>query len=325
MTIAELLGERQTVGRRWLVAHGIADWIWPRFAAMLERRRWPERFRHMRAIMPGYMYELAAGGGWIMKKDGRVVTECLSIERMVGRLTRPVTIFATGPTARDCEWERLRGGQRFIIAVNGGPSVLAEHGIRPDLHMVIDRHFVHSGVVHFESSPDVPLLGTHRSAAVLAALMPGVYTRKPVAIVERVNAWYGIPVIPQQELREINRASGSPFQFPDEPDPKFRIGWSANPALGVFSGCTVVLSALQVAVGLGATDIEIIGMDLSNLGHAHTHGISKRPNELVSQYEQYILPTFQVMRRSLLETDVAVRNLSPVCPLPAELFAANPS
>ena len=86
MTIAELLGERQTVGRRWLVAHGIADWIWPRFAAMLERRRWPERFRHMRAIMPGYMYELAAGGGWIMKKDGRVVTECLSIERMVGRL-----------------------------------------------------------------------------------------------------------------------------------------------------------------------------------------------------------------------------------------------
>jgi len=323
MTLAELLNDRQTVGKRWLAVHEVADKLWPRFAAMLERRRWPERFRHMRAIMPGYMYEPAGGGGWIMKKDGRIVTDCLPLERIVGNITRPVTIFATGPTARDCSWERLQSGDRFIIAVNGAPTVLLERGIRPDLHLVIDRHFVQSGVIHFANSPDVPLIGTHRSVAVLAALMPGIYARKPVAIVERVNAWYGIPVIGQQELRQLNRDSGSPFHFPDEPDRKFRIGWSDRPGLGVFSGCTVVLSALQVAVGLGATDIEIIGMDLSNMGHAHTAGISKRPNELVSQYEQYILPTFQAMHRALLGKGAAVRNLSPVCPLPAGLFANN--
>jgi len=321
MTLAELLSGRQAVGKRWLAVHEAADKLWPRFGAMLERRRWPERFRHMRAIMPGYVYEPADGGGWIMKRHGRVVTECAPLERIVGRITRPVTIFATGPTARDCSWERLRCGERFIIAVNGAPSVLLEQGIRPDLHVVIDRHFVHSGAVHFEKSADVPLIGTHRSAAVLAALMPGIFVRKPVAIVERINAWYGIPVIGQEELRQINRDSGSPFHFPDEPDRKFRIGWSHDPALGVFSGCTVVLSALQIAVGLGATDIEIIGMDLSNMGHAHTTGISKRPNELVSQYDQYILPAFQVMGQALLGTGVAIRNLSPVCPLPAGLFA----
>ena len=325
MTLAELLSKRQTVGNRWLAVHEVVDKLWPRFAAMLERRKWPERFRHMRSIMPGYVYEPAPGGGWIMKKDDRVVTECLPLDRIVGRITRPVTIFATGPTALDCSWQRLQSGDRFIIAVNGAPTVLLERGIRPDLHLVIDRHFVHSGGIHFANSLEVPLIGTHRSAAVLAALMPGVFARKPVAIVERVNAWYGIPVIGQQELRQLNRESGSPFHFPDEPDRKFRIGWSHDPALGVFSGCTVVLSALQVAVGLGATDIEIIGMDLSNMGHAHTSGISKRPNELASQYDQYILPTFQVMHRALSGKGVAVRNLSPVCPLPAGLFANDAS
>ncbi len=258
-----------------------------------------------------------------MKAGGRVVTECLPLDRIVGRITRPVTIFATGPTARDCSWERLGSGKRLIIAVNGAPTILLERGIRPDLHVVIDRHFVHSGVRHFENSPEVPMIGTHRSVAVLAALMPGVFARKPVAVVERVNAWYGIPVIGQQALREINMESGSPFHFPDDPDRKFRIGWSDAPALGVFSGCTVVLSALQIAVGLGATDIEIIGMDLSNMGHAHAEDNSARPHELVMQYEQYILPTFRVMHRSLLGRGVAIRNRSPVCPLPAGLFAAD--
>jgi len=321
MTLAELLIERQTVGKRWLAVHKAADKLWPACARMLERRRWPGHFRHMRSIPPGYLYEPAADGGWIMKKDGRVVTECLPWDRITGRITRPVTIFATGPTALACSWDRLRRGDRFIIAVNGAPTVLLERGIRPDLHVVIDRHFVHSGVKHFRISPDLPLIGTHRSAAVLAALMPGGFARKPVAIVERVNAWYGIPVIPQQELRQLNRDSGSPFHFPDEPDRKFHIGWSDNPALGVFPGCTVVFSALQIAVALGATDVEIIGMDLSSMGRAYDESLSQRPTELVSQYEQYILPAFQTMHRALLGTGVAIRNLSPVCPLPAGLFA----
>ena len=83
----------------------------------------------------------------------------------------------------------------------------------------------------------------------------------------------------------------------------------------------MVHSAVQGAVGLGATDIEIIGMDLSNMGRAYAEGRSERPSNLVSQYEQYILPTFQEMQRALLGRGVAVRNLSPVCPLPAQLFA----
>jgi len=123
MTLAELLCNRQAVGKRWLAVHDVAAKLWPRFAAWLERRRWPERFRHMRAIMPGYRYNPADSGGWIMKKHDRVVTECLPLDRIVGRITRPVTIFATGPTALNCPWERLRGGDRFVIAVNGAPTV----------------------------------------------------------------------------------------------------------------------------------------------------------------------------------------------------------
>ena len=109
--------------------------------------------------------------------------------------------------------------------------------------------------------------------------------------------------------------------FPATGVRKSVVGWSRRPELGFFSGCTVVFAALQVVVGLGARDIEIIGMDLSNQGHAYQEGEGTLPSTLTLDYADRILPSFELMHEALRNTGVVVRNLSPVCPLPRRLFA----
>jgi len=315
--LKQLLADRAIPTSSWGGLHRLTANTFPPLGHLIERRIWPDGWRHMRSIVPGYLFEQTGEGGWRMKDRGNLVAECLPL-REIAKIDKPVTIFATGPSSLDCDWQRLK--ERFVIAVNGATGVLKKRGIRPDLHVVIDRQFALSGVSHFTDSPDVPLVTTHRAGSVIASLLPGYFAKKPIALIERVNSWYGQPRLADKELRELNERSGSPFHFPDQPDKKCSIGWSDAPQLGVFSGFTVVMSALQVAIYLGAKDIEIIGMDLSAAGRAYDEGDNAQPSGLVNDYAKYILPTFEMMHRALDGRDVEIRNLSPVCPLPAHLF-----
>ena len=274
----------------------------------------------MRSFARGITFHRKNDGTWIMLKNRVPVKTTSPLRDMVGVLDRPVTIVASGPSSREADWERISRENRFIIAVNGGTSVVAARSLQPDLHVVMDRHFALSGPAHFRNFPEVPLVATQRAASVVASKNPGIFDKKPLSILERVNAWHGLPTMELARVKKLNRKSGHPFHFPDFEDTKCTIGWSDDPALGVFSGSTVVVSALQVAVSLGASDIEIIGMDLRGQTRAYEEGAAIRPSYLEKQYTSYILPTFEVMHRALLGSGVKVKNLSPVCPLPARLF-----
>jgi len=317
--LEEYLTDRPLLTSRWSGLQAAAG-IVPSLARWMDRRIWPESLRHMRSFARGIIFHREKDGTWIMLKNGVPFKAASPLRDMVGALDRPVTIVASGPSSRDADWERIARENRFIIAVNGGTSVVAAHSLQPDLHVVMDRHFALSGPAHFRNFPEVPLVATHRAASVVAATTPGIFDHKPLSILERVNAWHGLPVIELARVKELNRKSGHPFHFPDFEDTKCTIGWSNDPALGVFSGTTVVVSALQVAVSLGAADIEIIGMDLRGQARAYEEGAAIRPSYLEKQYASYILPTFEVMHRALLGSGVKVKNLSPVCPLPARLF-----
>ena len=78
---------------------------------------------------------------------------------------------------------------------------------------------------------------------------------------------------------------------------------------------------MQLVIGLGARDIEIIGMDLGCAGHVCHEGVDVLPTSLAADYAERILPAFEVMHEALRGSGVAVRNHSPVCPLPRRLFA----
>lgn len=282
---------------------------------------WPQRSKHMRYLAPGISIQIESNHRFTICRNGNPLVECMSLAELVPAMQTPVSIVATGPTALDYPWDQVRNGERFLIAVNGAPTMLKDLGLAPDLLVVTDREFALTGTRHFESVPNAPLVIEFLAATALASTAPQLLLNRPVAIIERVNMWYGLPSIDLQDLLRMNEASDKPFAFPDAVDPACRVGWSHRPELGIFSGRTVVFGALQIAIGLGATDVEIIGMDLSGAGRAYSEGPGKRPTQLQEHYQSFILPSFQTMRRALAGRGVVVTNRSPVCPLPPEIFA----
>jgi len=281
---------------------------------------WPKSLRHMRFLTDGSQLEPHKDGTWTLHdKTGRVLRS-VPLEQTIGHLDQPVSLIATGPSARDHPWQTFKRGERFVIALNGAPTLLKNHGILPDAMIVTDREFSLTGMQHFENAPGVPLVIEVLAAAALAATSPEFLTGRKITIIERVNSWYGIPALSPVELISLNETSNSPLHFPANSDRKMRVGWSTRPELGFFSGRTVAFAALQLVVGLGAKDIEIIGMDLSGSTRAYREGSNIRPSQLETHYEQYILPSFKIMSEVLALSDVRITNRSKTCPLPAEIF-----
>lgn len=287
-------------------------------ARLAERSMRP---RHMRSIAPGISFLKNAEGGWTVRNRKETVAEGRSLLGLLGTVDRPVTIVATGPSARDYDWDKARDQGRFVMAVAGAPTLLKEKNVRPDLFIVSDSRFARYGIEHFRNAPGVPLVTVLRGASFLASESPNELVSRPFSLIEQVNSWYGLPQLPYAALLALNQKSGVPFHFPDSPDPAYRIGWSDAPNQGFFSAATVTFVALQIAVRLGARDIEIIGMDLSGASRAYDEGDNPVRNTLGPNYEPVILPSFEMMHHALKDRGVAIRNLSPVCPLPHSLFA----
>ena len=275
----------------------------------------------MRPIAPAVSFIRNGEGGWSVRHGTKVIAAGQALEQLVGTIDRPVTIVATDPSAKDYDWDRMRAENRFVIAVAGAPTLLQNVNVRPDLFVVSDSRFARYGIAHFRNAPGVPLVTVQRAASFLATESREVLLGRPFALIEQVNSWYGLARLPYPELLEINRDSGSPFHFPDQADTCYRVGWSHRPELGFFTGSTVAFVALQIAVRLGARDIEITGMDLSGANRAYDEGGKPVRNTLAGNYEPVILPSFGIMHQALKGRGVAVRNLSPVCPLPRGFFA----
>lgn len=260
-------------------------------------------------------------GGWGVRHGVETIARSRPLEQLVGHIDRPVTIVATGPSAKDHDWMKTREEGRFTIAVAGAPTFLKTVGIRPDMLVVSDSRFARYGIEHIRNAAGVPLVTVLRAASFHATESREELLSRPFSLIEQINSWYGLPRLPHAELLALNSASGSPFHFADVEDPYYRAGWSAAPELGFFSGCTVAFVAVQIAVRLGARDIEIVGMDLSGAGRSYDEGKNVVRNSLAKHYEPYILPSFLTMAAVLKGSGVTVRNLSPVCALPRSIFS----
>lgn len=233
------------------------------------------------------------------------------------RLKRKVLLVASGPSAKDYEWNNLE--DRSIVAVNGSIEFLRTIGLIPDYWVTSDPNFNRTGAEHFRKNPDVPLALTLRGLEALIHDCPEAVVSRPLCVIERVNQWYGSASMTQAEFGRVNQESGEPFVLPDGDTEKLKIGWSHRPEWGIFSGCTVVFAALQILVRLGATDIKIVGMDLGGAERNYAEGENKRPSGLDSHRDRIILPSFKVMGEALAHSGVRIRNLSTVCPIQGDL------
>ncbi len=289
---------------------------------IVRKKIWKWPYRHMRSY-PWHLGQLEhiRPGSWKISVDGAHVTTTVPLSEWIGRIDRPVTIVAAGPSAREHDLGELAAGERMIVAVNGVPALLADRGIRPDVWIASDPRIAKMILANFQYAPGTPLVVPASVAALLAASAPEELASRAICVIERVNQWHGASSLDREKLHDLNIRSGRPFLFPESGQGKSVIGWSHRPELGIFSGCTVAFAALQIVIGMGARDIEIIGMDLTSSGHAYEEKEGPVPTTLDDDYEHRILPSFALMAEALQGTGVKVSNLSPVCRLPRHYFA----
>lgn len=288
---------------------------------LLSKAIWPKPLRHFRRFDHDYTFTRGKNAelGSMRLKDAEVI-KSVPLNNLLPPITRPVTLVTTGPSALDFDWESLRHSGRMIVTVTGGTKFLQERRINPELLVVSDPDFCMMNGFHVRDAAGIPLVIEYRSAAALDRHFPGSLNDRTVSLIERVNKWYGIPELPVDELRNMNQQSDSPFLISDTPDKLGRIGWSNRLDLGFYPSSTVAFVALQVLVALGATDIEIVGMDLGGADSIYANAL---PSKLGQTYPSVILPSFQSMKNALTGREIRIKNLSPVCPLPPDIFQFN--
>ena len=279
---------------------------------------WSGTVRHMRGLDLAYSFERCEWGLAAMRHRGVPVVTAVPAAEVIPRITRPVTVVAAGPSILTYDWESLRKSGRLVVAVSGGATFLRERGIIPDLLVLSDPRFCETGGFHIRDAAGIPLVLEYRCAAAMHAFFPDTFRNRRVAMIERVNRWYGVPALPQPQLDRLNDAAGKPFHFYHPQANPNIVGWSDQLNCGFFPSGTVVFVALQLLVDLGANDIEIVGMDLG--GSNRSSYANAQPNRLRQQYASAILPSFQLMADVLAPRPLRIANLSPTCPLPAEIF-----
>lgn len=291
---------------------------WPDFLARpISKFVWSGGYQHLKKFDHEYTFSREGTDLVSMSRNGTEVKRFERLSDLIGNIGKPVSLVTLGPSAKEHDWESVKASGRMIVAVSGGGTFLKEHGITPDLLVVSDPDFSKAAGYHVVNVPGVPLVIEYRAAASLHCHFPEAFEGRSVAVVERVNKWYGIPAFERDDLDKVNTASGSPFHISEVPDKLLRAGWSDRPDLGFFPSATVAIMALQVVVALGAKDIEIIGMDLGG-GNSLYADVGK--SRLTEEYQAVILPSFLEMEKALAGKGIDIRNLSPTCPLPPRIF-----
>lgn len=288
----------------------------------LRKAAWRSYARHMHYVPPSVVIAPEADGTWVLRVrgTGTPVMRSLPLDRLRGLSDRPATVIATGPSANGFDWSGLAGGRRVIWAVNGAPTMLAARGLGCDFLVVTDSRFAREGVAHITlaAHQGATLIFSYDAAAVFAAGCPEILSRTPFHVIEKANAWYGLPMADAARLTAMNAASGHPFVLPQHPKPG--VGWSHDPMLGVFAGKTVTFAALQLVVWSGALDIEVIGLDLGGQTRAYAES-QPSVSHLEAEKRDFILPSFRCLALALAGGSVRITNLSDVSALPRDLLA----
>lgn len=233
-----------------------------------------------------------------------------------------VFIIASGPSVKDFPLQRYAGYP--MLAMNGSISCFAEAGIAPYFYLCDDSSFVRNRL---------PLLLQASERAANLALSPRVIEslleRQPHALdgrsvydFERVNRPpEGGEALGDRAFARMARGDAD-FEcnfswFRQKPN---RIGFSRNLEKGYFSSRTIPYAGIQMAYHLGFSQVFLVGMDLdSSKGRFYEQGVDAVRSRLDGDYDDYILPCFELLAERVIKADFQVYNLSLHSRLPTQI------
>jgi KDO transferase-3 len=100
------------------------------------------------------------------------------------------------------------------------------------------------------------------------------------------------------------------------------VGFSRDLRKGLFCGRTIGYRAIQIGYFLGFRRVVLLGMDVGGQRHAvrfYESLADGRPSRLADDFEPYILPCFEIVRRLHAAGEIEVFNCSATSRLPDSL------
>lgn len=231
-------------------------------------------------------------------------------------------IIASGPSARDFPLHRY--ARYPMLAMNGSICCFAEADVAPYFYLCDDSSFVRN---RLPLLLDATRLAQNLalSLRVIDSLLerePQALDRRSLYCFERVN----------RPLQGLAPTSDREFARSARKDPDLecgfswfrqkpnRIGFSRNLEKGYFSSRTIPYAGIQLAYHLGFSQVFVVGMDLdSSKGRFYEQGSDAVPSRLDGDYEDYILPCFEMLAQRVVNPNFRVYNLSLESRLPSSV------
>lgn len=235
----------------------------------------------------------------------------------------PVFIVASGPSTRHFPLERY--GHYPMMALNGSICRFSDTGTRPDYYLCDDSSFVRHRLPLMLQAVERArhLLLSPRVIETLLSFVPDALEGRSVFRLERAGRCDESHrhLSPRQYSRTMRNDQDIECNFSWFRQKPNRIGFSRNLKKGYFNSRTIPYAAIQLAYHLGFNKVFLVGVDLSpHAGRFYEQGDAAVGSRLDGDFDDYILPSFQLLAEKVIKPQFQVYNLSAQSRLPDRLI-----
>lgn len=251
--------------------------------------------------------------GAIVWKD-KIVTEAIPLSKLADKHTgKAAFVVASGPSVNNIDISPLQ--QHLTFCVNGSYLKFKSDGFKPDYAVICDAGFVSErwGIVQETLASGTHCLFTPAVLSRICQLGVKILEDKKVSVIQTHFRHYGQKAMEPQAISQLSKQDEELITVDG------RIGFSLNPAKGLFSAHTVAHLPVQLCWYLGIREVFILGMDLSESkvpARFYEQGTSATASHLNRDYLRHIEPAFRLTGDMSASHNFHVYNLSENSRLP---------
>lgn len=286
------------------------------------RWRYPKALKHMADIHPRFTLRDHADGGRTAHWHQQTVAQLTPLQPLrASQRSESCYVLASGPSVADLDLGFI--GDRALFGVNGAIAKLLRSDAalpRFSHYVITDPDFVEN---RFELVRAVFAARPHLflSAAAMSAICerePMLLGQTPVSLIETHFCPYGKPRLSPAEIEALVARA------PALTASSWRIGFSRDMELGLFSAHTVAYYALQIAAYIGFRNVFMLGTDFGSRGEQvrfYEGQGSARPSRMARDFDKFIRPSFEVLQQvCAADPTFQVYNLAADSRLPATII-----
>ena len=265
---------------------------------------------------------IAQAPGHYLQWKGTTLCQLIALPEMLNSQSGSAFIVASGPSVKQQNIQPLQTSATF--GINGSFLKFADDGITPRYYVISDEEFVEQ---RFEIVKKILDSGCHClfTPSVLSQIctidLSSIKDHPAISVFYNHFKEYNKPALTYSDIVTMAQHDS------DIITKDGKIGFSKNLSKGVFTAHTVIYFALQLAYGIGFRTIYLLGMDLGAGSNQTTRfyegGDSAMPSHLGRDYQQWILPSFEIVSRLCEESSLQVYNLSKDSRLPDTVIPKN--